>query len=256
MKFFLLFLIFQISFASSLFAVEQEITISAAISLKQPLEQLIKEFMQQYPKIFIQGNFASSGKLRRQIELGAPVDLYISASSIHINRLIEQKLTEKDSRIHFVKNSLVLVSSSKNFQNLTTQNQLKNLLLNSKVKNFSMGNPRSVPAGHYALNVLKKLDIWKQVKEKAIFGESVKQVNTYASLQEVDLAFVYKTDLYNNKKIRSIYALNEDLTGSINYELVLIKNNPVQKKQVRKFKDFLISKRGKFIFKKFGFLNG
>ena len=118
-----------------------ELTISAAASLKEVMADLEKEFTKENPNISLTFNFGSSGSLKKQIEEGAPSDIFISAGEAQMKALDEKGLIEKDTLTTLLKNQLVLIT------NTDTVNNMDDL---SKINHIAMGEPSSVPAGKYA----------------------------------------------------------------------------------------------------------
>ena len=136
---------------SSFPATQQEqtvtLTVSAAASLTDAIANIEQLYQQQNPKVSITSNLASSGSLQRQIEQGAPVDVFISAASDKMDALQEQGLLLEDSHKDILENQLVLIvpksdTSISEFQDLTGAN----------VQKISIGEPTSVPAGTFAVS--------------------------------------------------------------------------------------------------------
>ncbi|MEY3333191.1 MAG: molybdenum transporter periplasmic-binding protein, partial [Cyanobacteriota bacterium] len=145
--------------------------VSAAASLKDVLEEIKPLYQQNKPNVKISYNFGSSGALQQQIEQGAPADIFISAAKKQVDALEQKGLLVAGTRNIIAKNRLVLVVPN-NFVGVTSFYNLKD----AKVKKIALGEPRSVPAGQYAQQVLEKLKIWNQVKSKLVFANNVRQV--------------------------------------------------------------------------------
>ncbi|MFO0173526.1 MAG: molybdate ABC transporter substrate-binding protein, partial [Aphanizomenon sp.] len=139
--------------------------ISAASSLKEALAEIKPLYQQSQTKVNISYNFGSSGALQQQIEQGAPTDIFISAAKKQVDTLEQKGLLVTGSRNIIAKNRLVLIVP-KNAVGINSFYSLKD----AKVKKIAIGEPRSVPAGQYAQQVLEKLKIWTEVKSKLVFS--------------------------------------------------------------------------------------
>lgn len=126
---------------------KSQLTISAAASLKEAMADIETEFTSSNPNIELTFNFGSSGSLQKQIEQGAPCDLFISAGQSQMNALEDGGLILDNTRKDLVKNSLVLVGSENSDINSI------NDLASEKIQHIAMGEPSSVPAGKYANEV-------------------------------------------------------------------------------------------------------
>ena len=194
-----------LAFAGLIFAAKvgaqstREITVSAAISLKNAYEEIGKIFTERNPGVKVIFNFGGSGDLARQIEAGAPVDVFASAASKDMDDIGRKGLLAANSRKDFARNTVVLIKSVKSTIGLSS---LKDLLM-VEVKRIAVGNPKTVPAGRYAEEVLKHFSLWEALKDKLVFGENVRQVLDYVARNEADAGLVYSTDAaVRNKDVR------------------------------------------------------
>lgn len=144
-------------------------------------------FQAEHPSASVQLNFGGSGSLRQQIELGAPVDVFISASSEDVERLARKGKADPETRLLFARNRLVLVGSTGKVSSLED-------LATGKVERLSIGDPASVPAGKYARDWLEAEGLWPEVQSKTVLGGDVRQVLDYVQRGEVDAGIVYATD--------------------------------------------------------------
>jgi molybdate transport system substrate-binding protein len=167
-----------------------EITVSAAISLKNAFEEIGKIFMQKHPGTKVIFNFAGSGALARQIETGAPVDVFASAAQKDMDDLGKRDLIVVNSRKDFAKNGVVLVKPARSTIPLQTLTDLQK----KEIRKIAIGNPKTVPAGRYAEEALRHHNLWDALKDKLIFAENVRQVLDYVARNEVDAGLVYSTD--------------------------------------------------------------
>ncbi len=216
-----------------------EITFSAAISLQDALKDMGTQFQKTHPEVKINFNFGASGVLQKQIEQGAPVDIFASASQVEMDSLDAKGLIIKSTRTNFTTNKLVMVAHS----NLTIE-ELKNL------DKIAIGNPKTVPAGRYAQAFLENAGIYEMVKPKLIFAENVRQVLDYVERGEVDAGFVYFSDSLNSNL--SVLPINASLYPPIVYPIAVI-NDSQQPGVSREFIDYIQSHEGQTILHRYGF---
>lgn len=225
------------------------ITVSAAASLTEAFNDITGEFEAENPDTNIELNFASSGTLRTQIESGAPVDVFASASESDMYLLSEKNLIEESSRKDFAANTVVMVVPEKNGSESTKT--LENLTANS-IEKIAIGNPETTPIGKYAKHALEDAGIWDEIQSKVILGETVKQVLTYVETGEVDAGFVFITDAESGKKDLYEIALTVPVNESITYPIAVL-NESANKKGAHEFVDFVTGARGQEILAEYGF---
>src|SRR5689334_24460664 len=127
-------------------AIAQEVTLSVAISLKDATEKLGRTFMSSHPGVTLRYNFGASGDLQKQIEAGAPVDVFLSAAQRQMDELEKQKLILVETRRAFARNVRVVVKPADSPVDITKPADLAE----AWVTRIAIGNPKSVPAGQYA----------------------------------------------------------------------------------------------------------
>jgi molybdate transport system substrate-binding protein len=216
-----------------------EIMFSAASSLQDVMKDAGEQFQKIHPEVKINFNFAASGVLEKQIEQGAPVDIFASASQKEIDLLVGKGLIIKSTRINFTRNKLVIIAPS----SLTIE-QLKSL------DKIAVGDPKTVPAGLYAQTFMENAGIYEIMKPKLIPAENVRQVLDYVERKEVDAGFVYLSDTL--KSNMTVSPINESLYPQIVYPIAVI-NDSKQPEISRQFIDYLQSNEGQTILKKYGF---
>ena len=170
------------------------LTVSAAISLKEVFRKIVKEFESRHPEHRVSLNLGSSGHLQRQIELGAPVDVFAPAALFPMEALERANLLQPGTRKVFATNRLSLVRprGSGAVDGFT-------FLGRGFQGRLVIGNPRHVPAGIYAKQALVALGYWKKLSARLIFAEHVRQVLDYVVRGEVDAGIVYRTDALREK---------------------------------------------------------
>jgi len=229
-----------------------EITVSAAISLKDAFEEIGKIFKGTHPGTGVLFNFAGSGDLARQIEAGAPVDVFASAAQKDMDDIGKKDLIAPNSRKDFAKNGVVLVKPA------TSPIPLQSLqdLQRGEVKKVVIGNPKTVPAGRYAEEALRHFNLWEAIKDKLILAEHVRQALDYVARNEVDAGLVYSTDaIARSKDVKVVTRLPEDCHQPVVYPIGVIKGRK-EESLSRAFVDFVLSAEGQRVLNKYGFITG
>jgi molybdate transport system substrate-binding protein len=222
--------------------------VSAAASLKDALEEIQPVYQQSKPNVNITYNFGSSGALHQQIEQGAPADIFISAARRQIDALEQKGMLVPGTRTNLANNRLVLIVP----HNSTGVNSFFNLR-DANIRRIAMGEPRSVPAGQYAQQVLQKLGIFEPIKPKLVFANNVRQVLASVESGNADAGLVYATDAQISHRVKVVVAADEKFHSPIVYPMGVIKrsrNIPA----AREFLDFLSSNQAKAILRKYGFI--
>lgn len=224
-----------------------ELTISAAASLKEPLEAIKLLYTQKHPDIALIYNFGSSGSLQQQIEQGAPVDIFFSAATKQMDALEKKDLLLEGSRQDLLKNEMVLIVPKNN----TTITHFQDLT-NKSVQKISLGEPKSVPAGTYAEEVLNSLKIADVVKSKAVYGKDVKQVLNYVATGNTDAGIVYQTDAQNSEAVKIVEIAPENTHSPVVYPIAILKSS--KHPEAAKFSiEFFAGDIAKSIFEAYGF---
>ncbi len=223
-----------------------ELTVSAAASLQEALNEITENFNKDHPNVKINYNFGASGALQQQISQGAPVDLFFSAAEDKFDQLVEEGLIEKENGVDLVGNEIVLVVSKEGTQGIQTFEDL------TKAERLSIGTPETVPAGKYAKETLEKLNMWTSVEENMIFAKDVRQVLTYVETNNVDAGIVYKTDALISEKVEIVATADEASHAPIIYPLGVIKSS-THAKEAQEFYEYLQSPSSMTTLEKYGF---
>ncbi|MEG3922433.1 molybdate ABC transporter substrate-binding protein [Microcoleus sp. T3_A4] len=226
---------------------QTSLNVSAAISLSKALGEIKTVYQSSNPNFTITYNFGGSGALEQQIQQGAPVDVFFSAATNPMDALQQSNLLINDTRHNLLTNRLVLITP-KNGVALSDFKQLTD----ARIKKIAIGEPKSVPVGQYAQEMLNKLGLWQQVQPKLVLGNNVRQVLTFVESGNVDAGIVYATDATASDKVTVRVTAAENLHSPIVYPLAVIRNsrNPAAAKA---FVDFLAGDRSKIVFQKYGF---
>ncbi|MFJ7746829.1 molybdate ABC transporter substrate-binding protein [Peribacillus sp. NPDC097295] len=223
-----------------------DLTISAAASLQDALNDIKTSFEKETPDVNVNFNFGASGALQQQISKGAPVDLFFSAAEDKFDTLVDEGLIDEKQGTDLVGNDLVLVVSKESDKKINTLDDI------TKAKKISIGTPESVPAGQYALQTLENSGLWKEVEENVIYAKDVRQVLTYVETENVDAGMVYKTDALTSSKVDIVTTAGDDLHDPIIYPAGVIKDSS-HPKEAQLFYDYLQTEEAMKIFKKYGF---
>ncbi|WYL97301.1 MAG: molybdate ABC transporter substrate-binding protein [Gloeotrichia echinulata IR180] len=222
--------------------------VSAAASLKEALEEIKPIYQQSKPNTNLNYNFGASGALQQQIEQGAPADIFISAAKKQVDALQQKGLLVPGTRTIIAKNRLVLVVP-KNVVGVTRFYNLKD----DKIKKIAIGEPRSVPAGQYAEQVLDKLKILPQIKSKLVYTNNVRQVLASVESGNADAGLVYATDAKISDKVKVVVVADEKYHSPIIYPVAVLKNSK-NVDAAKEFVQFLSSSQAKAVLKKYGFI--
>lgn len=228
----------------SLPALAGEITISAAASLKDAVNEIADKFVQTRPGTKITRNYAASGTLAKQIESGAPADIFISANEEWMSRLKERKLVAADSIETFTRNTLVFAGATT--RKISGMHDLPSL------GSIAIGSPKSVPAGEYAEEAMRKAGVEKELKGKLILAKDVRESMMYAERGEVDGAFVYRTDALLGKHARILFTVPQQLYPHIAYPMALTTYGTTNR-EAADFLHYLKGREAKSILSRYGF---
>ncbi|WP_044476723.1 molybdate ABC transporter substrate-binding protein [Oceanobacillus massiliensis] len=225
-----------------------ELTISAASSMTESLLELKSAFEAEYPAIKLNYNFGGSGTLRKQIEQGAPIDLFFSASEKDYRLLEETDLIKQGTAIF--ENELVFIKSGKS--ELQSVEDFLKLDLE-----LAIGTPDVVPAGTYAKQVLQKMGVWQQLQDRLIFTNDVQQVLTLVDNGDVEVGMVYASDLVHSNNASILEGIDPAIHPSIHYYLAAIQseNDQSQEKEeaMSLFYDYARNETSQQLFESYGF---
>ena len=228
-----------------------EVNLAAAASLKECMNEIIRQYQQANPEVKIVPNYEASGKLQMQIEHGAPADLFISANQDKMNLLEKKGLLQPGTRCDLLENRVVLIvpADSKlrlvSFQDLATDKL--------KEKSIAIGDPKVVPAGRYAAEVFKSLKIADAVMPKTVFAQNVRAVLTFVAQGEVEAGVVYETDakLMANK-VRVVAQAPAGSHSPVVYPAAVIAAGAARA-EGEKFLTYLKTPPAAAVFQKYGF---
>lgn len=227
----------------------QELTLSVAVSLKEAVEELGRGFTANRAGVTLRYNFGASGDLQKQIEAGAPVDLFLSAAQRQMDELQRQSLITSASRRNFARNVLTVVKPADSKVDISKAADLAD----ARVTRVVIGNPKTVPAGQYAEESLKALGLWDRVQGKLVFAENVRQVLDYVARGEAEAGFVYTTDAAARAQgVREAFRPPEDTYRPVVYPVAIVAASR-QQVLAQAFIDLLAGESGRATLARFGF---
>ena len=196
------------------------LTISAAISLKEPLETIAENYGRTHPGERVVCNFGASGTLQRQIEQGAPVDIFISAGEPQMDALEREKLLVPGTRRDLLTNQMALIVPAQS-KEITGFSDLRK----GAVKKIAVGNPQIVPAGTCAIQVLKSLHLLPAIQSKLVYATDVRQALAYVESGNANAGLVYVTDAKISSAVRVAEIAPSDSHLPILYPVALLTNS-------------------------------
>lgn len=223
------------------------VTVFAAASLTDSLKEIAAAYERQSGDEIV-FNFAASGTLARQIEAGAPADIFFSADEARADALEKKGQLVSSSRKSLLGNSLVIITPPDRAA-LHSPGELTN----AAFQHLALGDVKSVPCGTYAKIYLDKLGLWTAVEPRVIPFDSVRAVLAAVESGNVDAGIVYKTDALISRKVKVALAIAVADGPSITYPLALVKDAP-QPAAAKQFTAFLETGAAAAVFEKFGFL--
>ena len=232
-------------------ALATDITIFAAASLKDALDEQVKRFMSTNKDVQIRVSYAGSNALAKQIESGAPAQLFISADEAWMDYVAKKNLIVNSTRRDMVKNELVIIAPVASTVKLDVAPgfPIAAALGNGRL---SLANPDAVPAGKYAKEALTKLGVWGTVDTKIAGAENVRAALAFVARGETPLGIVYRTDAMAEARVRVVAAFPAGLHAPIVYPAALVtgQDSPV----ARSLLDALTSASATAVWQKHGFV--
>ena len=222
-----------------------EVTLSAAASLRDAVAELSAGFTKMNPGVVILRNFGASGALAKQIENGVPADIFISANPEWVEYLKERKLVDAASIGTFAYNTLVFAGAPEK-----KADSMKDLAMLEKI---AIGSPRSVPAGEYAMEAIRRAGMGRQLEKKLVMARDVRECLMYAERGEVDGAFVYRTDALQAKRTKILFTVPRELYPRVTYPMVLTLKGAKSRDAAALYR-YLQSHDAKRVAEKYGFV--
>ncbi len=239
-------IVFCVSASPGLFAEETVLRVSAAASLSDVLKGIDSAF-EKNTGMKVELNLGASSTLARQIEEGAPADVFFSADLAKMDGLEKKGLIDASTREAQLSNSLVVVEPSDGKLAISSGKDL------TQLGKIVIADPKSVPAGVYAKAWLEKLGLWAQMEPKIVATENVRAALAVVEGGNVDAGVVYKTDAAISKKVKVVYAVPAAEVPPIIYPMAVLKEAK-NAAAAKRYLDFLDGDEARKAFEKFGFL--
>lgn len=229
---------------------EAKITVFAAASLTNAMQDIASAYKKE-KHVDVVSSFASSSTLARQIEAGAPADLFISADQKWMDYAVDKKAIDTATRETLLGNSLVVVapkSSPTGEIAINAQTNWTRLLNGGRL---AVGNPDHVPAGIYAKEALQKLGAWETLSPKLAPAEDVRGALALVERDEAPLGIVYGSDAVASKGVKVVGTFPEDSHKKVEYPVAIVDGH--KNATVTAFYDYLKGPQASAIFKQYGF---
>ena len=191
--------------------------VAAAVSLTEVLELASRRYEQGTGDRVVL-NFAASNVLSRQIEEGAPADVFISADVSQMERLVVRQLVAEDTLAHLLSNQLVVVTPS----GRPLPSPPPGGLMDPAVKRIALGDPAAVPAGVYARRWLERLDLWTRLESRVVPSGSVRAALAAVEAGNADAALVYLTDARSTAAVEVAYVVPIEQVPPIVYPAAVL----------------------------------
>jgi molybdate transport system substrate-binding protein len=240
--------VFLVLTLSQTMAHADEILVSAAASLTDVLQEISRGY-QSKSKHTVKFNFGPSSGLARQIEEGAPADMFFSGDLAQIENLDKKGRLERGTRKNLLSNQLVIIVPTDSKLAISAPKDL----VKSEVKRIALAEPSSVPVGVYSKQYLSDEGLWNKVEGKVVPVQDVRATLASVESGNVEAGFVYKTDAAISKKVKIVYAVPIDKGPKITYPVAVVKESK-RKAAARDFMNYIGTPAATEAFKKYGFI--
>lgn len=231
-------------------AAEEKVTVFAAASLTNALQEIATQY-QKEKNVTIVSSFASSSTLARQIEQGAPADLFISADQQWMDYAQDKSLMDTATRHTLLGNELVVIAPKASQQGAVDINEKTDWKSLLKGGRLAVGDPDHVPAGIYAKEALQNLKSWDELSPLMARASNVRAAMALVEREEAPLGVVYGSDAIASEKVKVVGAFPDGSHKPVEYPMAIVKDhkNPA----VTGFYDYLKTPAASAVFKRYGF---
>ena len=226
---------------------EQKITVFAAASLTDAITEIAAAYEKE-KIVNIQTSFAASSTLAKQIEQGAPADIFMSADTKWMNYLQDKNIIDAGSKTNLLGNHLVLIAPKGKAFKVDMDKSFN--FSGAFTGRLCTGDTESVPAGIYAKQALKNMSWWDAIKMRLVGTQDVRAALVFVERGECAAGIVYETDAKVSAKVETVAVFPDASHEPIIYPLALVKG---ASSQASGFYDYLKSDKAKLIFNKYGF---
>lgn len=223
------------------------VTIFAASSTQSAIDQIVDAC----PKIAdtkCRVSYSASSSIARQISAGAPADIFISANQRWMGHLSQWNLVEPDSVRMIASNSLVAITAADVKVSVLNEKELLRFLKSDRI---AIGDPEHVPAGIYAVEALRNLGFWGDIRERALRMPNVRAALTVVARKEAGVGIVYATDAMISDRVQVVYEFDTAIHDTIRYPAGLVNGRATD--QVRRVFEMLTGDFGRNAFQSAGF---
>ncbi|PBJ98477.1 molybdate ABC transporter substrate-binding protein [Pantoea allii] len=241
--------VLTVSLSSQALAAEK-VTVFAAASLTNALEEIAAQYKKAHGTEVV-SSFASSSVLARQIEQGAPADLFISADQQWMDDAVAKKSMIDTTRYTLLGNDLVLIAPRSDGAKPVTINDNTNWKSLLKGERLAVGDPDHVPAGIYAKEALQKLGAWSSLSPSLARANNVRAALALVERNETPYGIVYGSDAVASKKVQVVGTFPEDSHKPVEYPVAIVKDR--DNAAVKAFYNYLKGPEAAAVFKQYGF---
>lgn len=228
---------------------QEQVLVFAAASLKESLDAVNAAWVQQ-GGAKVTASYAASSALAKQVENGAPAQVFISADLDWMDYVEKKSLTQPATRKNLLGNRLVLAAPAASKAQATIAPGFPLAQLLGPSGRLALGDPQHVPAGKYAKAALERLGVWDSVAGRIAAAESVRASLAFVAREEAPLGIVYETDARSDPKVRIVATFPDGLHPPVTYPAALLKD---AKGPAGDYLKFLASAQARAIFQKYGF---
>ena len=229
-------------------AAAADATVFAAASLKDAFDAVVAGFRESGGGPVV-ASYAASNALARQIENGAPADLFISADADWVDYIERRGLARPGSRVDLLANELVLIAPAASPVHMKLREGV-DLLGILGTRRIALANPDAVPAGKYAKAAFTRLGIWGALEPRVAAADNVRAALALVARGETPLGVVYRTDAVREKAVRIVDTFPRDTHRPIIYPMVRLKHESAA---ADRFAAWLRGREARAIFERFGF---
>jgi molybdate transport system substrate-binding protein len=242
------FLLCLLLFAGAQIGFSASVTVFAAASLTDSLAKIAAQYEREtHDKIVF--NFAGSSLLARQIEEGAPADIFFSADEAQMDRLQNKGLIRAETHQRRLSNLLVIIVAADGSLSIAAPRDLAS----PSVRRVALADPQAVPAGVYAREYLRKENLWAAIEPKVVPTANVRGALAAVESGDVEAAIVYKTDAAISKKVKIAYEVPRADGPKISYPMAALKEAP-EPAAAKRFLRYLNSPVAGKVFAEYGFI--
>lgn len=221
------------------------ITVSAASTLKGAFEEIARAYMDSTGES-VDLNFGASGELQRQIEAGAPVDVFASASHVQVDALIEGGIVSSEATAALADNELVVAVPRGSVAKIGGAADLQ------RFSRIAIGNPKTAPVGMFAREWLERAGVWGGLQNALVYAENAGQAYQFVANGEVDAGLLFASDAMREGDVTVAYKVPEQEVGSMMLVIAPIADGPYLS-QAERFIEFALSSEGQSILAAHGF---